>query len=301
MTTPRVTVITPCFNAGDTLAKALASLRAQTMANWECVVIDDGSPTPICPIVEKIGDRRIRLVRFARNRGRSVARQKGLEMARGRFICMLDADDWYYPDKLAHQLAVIESRDDLAAVGMSLAVVDGNGELTGIRQFGQEAVEIRRNTRRRLPDIGFPPIMLRRRQALRHRFDPRLRRAQDADYLMRVLADQNFAVMRRVGYAYHESWSPSAMRQALLALGYQRTIFVRDFRQAPLAMVEQYAGNLVKTGIYRAASAAGGGRWLFERRNRAPTRREERQFSVNHRVVARHLTDARSPARSQTS
>lgn len=287
MSTPLVTVITPCFNAGPTLHRALASLLVQTVDDWECIVIDDGSHTPARQVVERFGDRRFRLHRFAQNRGRSVARQRGLHMARGRFVCMLDADDWYYPDKLAHQLRVMNHHPDIAAVTNSLAVVDDACRLRGVRTFTDADLELRRGRPHRMPDIGFPPVMIRRKHALGHRFDPRLRRAQDADYLMRVLAGQPYAVSHHITYAYTETWSVRAVDEALSALSYQRLMFRRDFHRAPANIIRQYATNLLKTGLYRAARKTRRGKWLFERRNHRATARQAHQFEKHRRLVMR--------------
>ena len=278
MTTPLVTVITPCYDDNATLSLALASLQAQTMAEWECIVIDDGSAPGVKAIVDSFGDRRLRYTSFDHNRGRPVARQRGLEMSRGQFICMLDADDWYYPHKLEWQLDVLEEHPELMAVSSSMAVVDERGRLTGIRHFTDQPLQIRRCLPPRPPHIPFSPIMIRRHAAVAHRFDPRLRRSEDPDYLMRVLNGALYGIMGRPTYVYQEQFSRESMEEALRAFEYQR-IFYRDYlRQEPLPATRQYLWSVVKTLVYRGALAAGRGRWLFERRNRAPRPDEYAEF-----------------------
>ena len=94
---PAVSVIMPCFNAASTVGLALRSLQSQRWSDWECVVVDDGSTDGSAAVVESLGDARIRLVRSAERGGRGVARQRALDACRGRFLAMLDADDFYYP------------------------------------------------------------------------------------------------------------------------------------------------------------------------------------------------------------
>ena len=285
---PLITVITPCFNDESTLPMALASLMAQSVEDWECVVVDDGSGRPIAPIVEAFGDERISLVSFATNRGRSVARQRALDEARGRFICMLDADDWYYPDKLKRQLAVMEAHPELTAVSTGLAVIDGSDELVGMRSHNPTALEIYGGDEPQWPKVPFPSVMIRRTAALAHKFDPRLERSEDLDYLMRVLAGRHYGVMPQVGYAYRERYSDTTMGEALSGFRNQRKVFRARLRRAPLAAGRQYLWSLVKSGIYGAARAAGRGRWLFSRRNR-PASAVERQAFLASRTRVREV------------
>lgn len=282
---PLVTVTTPCFRADRTLPRALASLVAQTVDDFECIVVDDGSPTPAQQIVDRFGDDRFRVHSFETNRGRPVARQKALEMARGRFVCMLDADDWYYPDKLEHQLEILEARPELAAVATSVAVVDNDNELTGVRAGSPRDLKIRTADPARPPRLSFPTTMLRRDVATDADFDPRLRRAEDPDYLMKALGGHTYGISGRICYAYRETYSTDALREALLAFRCQRITFRDQLDDAPIGAAGRYLTSLAKSGLYRAALATGTGRWLFERRNRAPTPAEQGRFDRQRRRV----------------
>ncbi len=279
---PLISIILPCYDAVDTLPLALGSLRAQTVGDWECLVVDDGCAVPVEPVVRAVGDGRIRVHRFEENRGRGAARQKGLEMARGRYVCMLDADDWYYRDKLERQLEVMRRRPELGAVFMSMAVfrdvIGSDMALVGVSTFTEEPFEVRKSRRHRPPQVAFSTVMIRRHLAQRFRFDTDLRRAEDQDFFTRVLGGRHYGVLRDVGYAYRESWSPGAMGEALLAFRCRRRCCRRDFRRAPVAMGVQYAKTLLREGVYRAAGRVGGGRWLFERRNEVAGEEEIERF-----------------------
>jgi cellulose synthase/poly-beta-1,6-N-acetylglucosamine synthase-like glycosyltransferase len=91
-----VSVIIPLYNKEKFVAEAIESLRRQTHAEWEVVVVDDGSTDQGAAVVAALDDPRVRLIRQP-NGGVSRARNRGIELARGEVVCFLDADDWYGP------------------------------------------------------------------------------------------------------------------------------------------------------------------------------------------------------------
>ena len=284
-TGPTITVITPCFDDDATLSMALASLLAQTVDDWECIVVDDGNSEAVAPVVERFDDDRFRLIVFESNRGRSVARQRALEEAQGQFICLLDADDWYYPEKLQRQLQAMEEHPDLAAVGAGIAVMNDREELSGIRCYDPSGLQVHTGPRHHFPSVFVPSVMLRRKAALAHEFNPNLERSEDRDYLKRVLAGKRYGVLPRVLYAYREVYSDRSMGEALCGFRNQRKVFRDRLFEAPVQLGKQFAWSLVKSGVYGAARAVGRGRWLFERRNRAPTHQERREFERSRREI----------------
>ena len=108
-----ISVIMPCFNAAPFLEEAVHSVMGQTYPNVELLIIDDGSTDTSLAIAERLQlehHERIRLFRQA-NRGPYVARNLGLEHARGEFVAFLDADDWWTPDCLEKLHAALESNN----------------------------------------------------------------------------------------------------------------------------------------------------------------------------------------------
>ena len=107
--TPLVSILIPCFNAEQWVAEAISSALAQTWPNKEVVVVDDGSTDRSLEIIRSFGDR----IRFesGRNHGANVARNRLLELARGKWLQYLDADDYLLETKIADQLASVGDGD----------------------------------------------------------------------------------------------------------------------------------------------------------------------------------------------
>lgn len=103
--TPTFSVIMPAYNAAATIDDAIASVQAQTRADWELIVIDDASQdaTHACVAARADADPRLRLLTREHNGGAGRARNAGIKAARGRYIAFLDSDDQWYPHKLAVQ------------------------------------------------------------------------------------------------------------------------------------------------------------------------------------------------------
>jgi teichuronic acid biosynthesis glycosyltransferase TuaG len=102
-----VSIVTPAYCAERFLERTLASVQAQSFADWECLVVDDASPDRTAEIAARAAarDSRIRLIRQATNQGTARARNAALAAASGRYVAFLDADDLWLPAKLERQLA----------------------------------------------------------------------------------------------------------------------------------------------------------------------------------------------------
>lgn len=115
--TPLVSVVIPAYNAAATIETALRSALDQTVREIEVLVVDDGSTDATLPTVQRLlsADDRVQLLRQTTRGGVNRARNAALERARGRWIAVLDADDWYDPERLEILLATNADRYDLIA------------------------------------------------------------------------------------------------------------------------------------------------------------------------------------------
>jgi teichuronic acid biosynthesis glycosyltransferase TuaG len=107
MTTDLVSIVTPAYKAAATINETIASVRAQTVGNWELLVSEDCGPDNTRELVREWQrrDERIRLIEPLQNGGPAAARNAALEQAKGRWIAFLDSDDIWLPTKLDRQLA----------------------------------------------------------------------------------------------------------------------------------------------------------------------------------------------------
>lgn len=106
----KVSIITPCYNAAPYIQRTITSVQAQTISDWEMIIVDDGSTDNSVSIVQAIAakDSRIRIIQKP-NGGTASARNKGLECAQGEYIQFLDADDEVAADKFEKQIAIMEA------------------------------------------------------------------------------------------------------------------------------------------------------------------------------------------------
>jgi succinoglycan biosynthesis protein ExoO len=102
MSKPLITIIMPAYRAVLTLEKAVRSVVAQSERDWELIIIDDCSPDTTTELATKLmqEDARIRVIRQPENRGKPTAMNRGIAEAQGEWLGLLDADDWFAPDRL---------------------------------------------------------------------------------------------------------------------------------------------------------------------------------------------------------
>ena len=188
-TTPRISVIMPVFNGAAFVARALSSVFAQTISDFELIVVDDASTDDLAAALAPFEDARLRLIRHPVNKGAAASRNTALEETRGDTVAFIDADDEWLPDKLERQLALLDASPREVAVSIT----------------GYYLVRDRlgRREQRRLPacddwymrllsgcTVSFGSCALVRRQAFTEigGFDINMRRLEDWDWLLRYTA-----------------------------------------------------------------------------------------------------------------
>jgi glycosyltransferase involved in cell wall biosynthesis len=120
---PLVSVVIAAFNAERFLAEAISSVLNQTHRELEVIVVDDGSTDSTASVVERSLDPRVRLLRQP-NKGVSMARNAGIEAARGEYVAFLDADDVWLPSKVERQLSVFRQHPAMGLVCGGYQIVD---------------------------------------------------------------------------------------------------------------------------------------------------------------------------------
>lgn len=108
-----VSIITPVYKCEEYIVRTMNSVLTQTYADWEMLLVDDCSPDGSAEIIRSYAERdsRFKYIRLENNSGAAIARNVGLEHAKGRYIAYLDADDIWLPEKLERQIRFMEEND----------------------------------------------------------------------------------------------------------------------------------------------------------------------------------------------
>ncbi len=123
-----VSIIVPVYNASKFIEETIRTVRQQTYCNWELLLIDDCSKDGSAKIIKEIEkkDKRIKLFQFKENQGAAVARNKGIELASGKYLCFLDADDLWEKKKLEKQIKFMnEKKCSFSFTGYEFASENG--------------------------------------------------------------------------------------------------------------------------------------------------------------------------------
>ncbi len=186
MHAPFFSVVIPLYNRAHLVEQTIQSVRDQDFTDFEIIVVDDGSRDHPQPVVDAIGDPRIRFIRQD-NAGGGAARNRGIEAARGRYIAFLDSDDLFLPGKLSIMAAAL-AQDDGQSVLYSRMKVDRGVDRywvrpdRGIRE-GEDVGEYLfcANQFMQTSTMVVPTPM-----AQRVLFDPALKKGQDLDFCVRL-------------------------------------------------------------------------------------------------------------------
>jgi len=130
MAAPLISVIVPVYNAEKYVAPALESILNQSVSDLELIVIDDGSTDASAMVIEKIKDPRLHLYKQA-NAGMAAALNKGISLAKGKFIARQDADDISLPARFEKQVAYLNDHPKTGMLGTQAALIDSTGKRTG--------------------------------------------------------------------------------------------------------------------------------------------------------------------------
>lgn len=137
---PSISILMSAYNASDTLTKSIDSILSQSFTDFEFIIIDDGSTDETTAILEEYAqkDPRIHVV-TQDNTGLTIALNRGLKLAKGRYVVRQDTDDFSYPDRLQKQFDLMETRPDILLCGGNCNNLYPGGLTT---QWGWEPEEI---------------------------------------------------------------------------------------------------------------------------------------------------------------
>lgn len=290
---PLVSILIPAYNAGPFLNRALESVRDQVHAEWEIVVVEDGSRDATEALVRAFAAGVSQSVRYENSGARlgvSAARNRAMALARGDVFAFLDADDWWTCRHLALGLAALQSGADLCFSGFHVyGEPEGRERETVVPRVPPDPVA-------RLFRSNFIQtaslVMVRRAAAERGgNFDPTLRVGEDCDYWMRIVAAGGRLACTGEPTCYYVKHGGSAMASTQLVA--EHTVaFYRKYLGCPFlpAVLRRalYAASLTNLGrLVRSAEPARAQALFREAWRTRPLRLDYLAYAVGTPVLAR--------------
>jgi glycosyltransferase involved in cell wall biosynthesis len=195
---PLVSICTPTYKGAAFIAETIESVLAQSLGDFEYLILDDHSPDDTEAVVARFADPRIRYIRHPANLGPEGNWNRCLELARGRYFKLLPHDDLLDPRCLQQQVAVLEADTDhaIALVFGARKVIGPGGRVLGERRYAPQSGRVdgmalaRRCVRSGTNLIGEPGNALFRRELIAKvgRYDTTYPYLVDLDYWFRILA-----------------------------------------------------------------------------------------------------------------
>lgn len=200
-------IVMPVYNCAIYICKAIESILAQTYVNFELIIINDGSTDNTQNIIDSYKDNRIVSI-FQENAGVASACQKGLFMAKGKYIMRHDADDICLPEKLERQVKFLEAHNDIALVGTQVAFMTYRGKIAhNCRQPKNEYFQGQSYRLVSIDDFNpYSPIthatILARTEVLRNLggYRKEFLTSEDTDLWLRLLDHHKAAVLNKCDY-----------------------------------------------------------------------------------------------------
>jgi len=294
-----VTIGIPIYNAERTLPDVLRSVFAQSLQDWELIMVDDGSTDGSLLIAQSVKDGRVRVVTDGRNLGLENRLNQITQMARSPLIARMDADDLMHPERLAAQVYLLENHPELDAVDCGVLIIDGQGRPTGARpsrQLGTSPYEALQNTL-----MVHPSVTARAKWMLENPYDLAYPRAEDYELWVRTVARSQFSRIAVPLYFYREvGWEPFPFLRKYLKSAVSVRAAIRKHgpglvgrRRVAQLLVRSYAKCLV----FRACTVVGKQELLIRARSGelTPAERAEAE-EIIRRVRATVVPGLESPA-----
>lgn len=176
----------PCYNGERTVQQAVDSVLRQTFADWELLIVDDGSTDGSRTLLEKLAatDTRIRVFRNPTPSGVATARNRALTETRGRYIAFLDCDDAWLPHKLEIQMEAMQTHNAALVCG-AYDVMNASGALIGSVEPGPGIVTYRSLLRNN--SVGCLTAMIDHSLCGDVRFHPGLPKGEDYQVWLSIL------------------------------------------------------------------------------------------------------------------
>lgn len=185
---PLVSVLMSVHNDLQYLRESVDSILNQTLGDFEFILVNDGSTDGSGDLLKDLSDPRVKLLANPSNIGLTASLNLGLDLARGKYLARMDADDLSEPPRLQRQVEFLEAHPQIGIVGCSRHLINEEGKTIAIAPAMEDDLAIRWKCLMGNP-FAHPTVMIRRRVLLDYalRYDPSFRTAQDYELWTRLL------------------------------------------------------------------------------------------------------------------
>jgi glycosyltransferase involved in cell wall biosynthesis len=263
-----VTIGIPFLNARRYLADAVRSVFAQTFADWELILIDDGSTDGSLDVVRNIHDPRVRIVSDGTNRGLCARLNEMVSLAQGTYFARMDADDLMHRERIERQIAYLQANPSCDVIDTATYTV--NDDLTPLGIRGDAPLDVRPESVLRNGLLIHPTVMGRTEWFRANPYDAAYVRAEDRELWVRTCATTKFGRLCEPLFFYREGLggnlnnyvrTEATVREILRVYG---TPLIGAWRTRGLVI-----RSWLKTLAYRVGTTLGLQGTLIRGRNRA--------------------------------
>lgn len=206
---PLISVVIPVYNGEKTIRETIKSILNQTFADFELIIINDGSQDSTLKAISTFQDPRIKVFSFL-NAGLAASRNRGISLASGDYISFIDADDLWTPDKLEAQIEALKANPEVAVAYSWTDYIDESGRF--FRQGPHFTFSGDVFARLLLSDFvgnGSNPLIRKEVFTKTGGFDESLNAVEDWDMWLRLAARYEFVAVPYPQILYRQS--PSSM------------------------------------------------------------------------------------------
>lgn len=181
-------IIIPVYNRKNTIIRAVNSVLQQSYSNFELIVVDDHSDQDLSPIIDDLGDSRIKVIRNDYNLGPAGSRNVGIKFSSGQYICFLDSDDTYLPDYLREVSNTFKNcKSEIGFLWTGIITIGENNEVINSGCWRPEIYETPYKTFLKGIYIGTNCGICIRKECFDFvTFDSELRAAEDTEFFLRL-------------------------------------------------------------------------------------------------------------------
>lgn len=203
---PLISILMPVYNAGFFVSEAIESINSQTYKNWELVCVDDGSNDDSLIILKKYArlDKRIKILKNRVNKGISYSLNRAIAIAKGEYLCRMDADDISLPNRLEKQMEFLKKNPKVVACGGQVEMIDNKGKLIGRKYFPVDSKGCYKMIFKMVP-IQHAALMIRANIMKKYRYLEDVSTSEDVDLIFYLISKGQINNTKDFIYQYRKA------------------------------------------------------------------------------------------------